>query len=90
MNISPQVKNHSEGLKVNRRVNHLIPPYKQTTPQEQERFEKSRQLPILPILQPTPEQLLNQRVEQHKQSVRTKTTSKLLSPTNTKDEDRRF
>ena len=70
MNISPQVKNHSQGLKVNRKVNHLIPPYKQTTPQEQKRFEKSRQLPIVPILQPTPEQLLQQNIEKIRQVVK--------------------
>ena len=76
MNISPQVKNHSEGLKVNRRVNHLIPPYKQTTPQEQQRFEKSRQLPIVPILQPTPEQLLQQNIEKIRQVVKPKPRTK--------------
>ena len=76
MNISPQVKNHSEGLKLNRKVNHLIPPYKQTTPQEQERFEKSRQLPIVPILQPTPEQLLQQNIEKIRQVVKPKPITK--------------
>ena len=76
MNISPQVKNHSEGLKVTRRVNHLIPPYKQTTPQEQQRFEKSRQLPIVPILQPTPEQLLQQNIEKIRQVVKPKPRTK--------------
>ena len=85
MNISPQVKNHSEGLKVTRRVNHLIPPYKQTTPQEQKRFEKSRQLPIVPILQPTPEQLLQQNIEKIRQVVkpkpRTKSSTKSITTT---------
>ncbi len=85
MNISPQVKNHSEGLKVTRRENHLIPPYKQTTPQEQERFEKSRQLPIVPILQPTPEQLLQQNIEKIRQVVkpkpRTKSSTKSITTT---------
>ena len=83
MNISPQVKNHSEGLKVTRRENHLIPPYKQTTPQEQQRFEKSRQLPIVPmsseaalILQPTPEQLLQQNIEKIRQVVKPKPRTK--------------
>ena len=76
MNISPQVKNHSQGLKVNRKVNHLIPPYKQTTPQEQKRFEKSRQLPIVPILQPTPEQLLQQNIEKIRQVVKPKPRTK--------------
>ena len=84
MNISPQVKNHSEGLKVNRKVNHLIPPYKQTTPQEQQRFEKSRQLPIVPmsseaalILQPTPEQLLHdQQGKTPNQLIKSKPTPK--------------
>ena len=76
MNISPQVKNHSQGLKVNRKVNHLIPPYKQTTPQEQQRFEKSRQLPIVPILQPTPEQLLQQNIEKIRQVVKPKPITK--------------
>ena len=76
MNISPQVKNHSQGLKVNRKVNHLIPPYKQTTPQEQQRFEKSRQLPIVPILQPTPEQLLQQNIEKIRQVVKPKPRTK--------------
>ena len=81
MNISPQLKNHSEGLKVTRRVNHLIPPYKQTTPQEQQRFEKSRQLPIVPILQPTPEQLLQQNIENIKQLVKTKPKPRTKSST---------
>jgi len=76
MNISPQVKNHSQGLKVNRKVNHLVPPYKQTTPQEQQRFEKSRQLPIVPILQPTPEQLLQQNIEKIRQVVKPKPRTK--------------
>ena len=76
MNISPQVKNHSQGLKVNRKVNHLIPPYKKTTPQEQQRFEKSRQLPIVPILQPTPEQLLQQNIEKIRQVVKPKPRTK--------------
>ena len=76
MNISPQVKNHSEGLKVTRRENHLIPPYKQTTPQEQKRFQKSRQLPIVPILQPTPEQLLQQNIEKIRQVVKPKPRTK--------------
>ena len=76
MNISPQVKNHSQGLKVNRKVNHLIPPYNQTTPQEQQRFEKSRQLPIVPILQPTPEQLLQQNIEKIRQVVKPKPRTK--------------
>ena len=76
MNISPEVKNHSQGLKVNRKVNHLIPPYKQTTPQEQKRFEKSRQLPIVPILQPTPEQLLQQNIEKIRQVVKPKPRTK--------------
>ncbi len=76
MNISPQVKNHSQGLKVNRKVNHLIPPYNQTTPQEQQRFEKSRQLPIVPILQPTPEQLLQQNIEKIRQVVKPKPITK--------------
>ncbi len=84
MNISPQVKNHSEGLKVTRRVNHLIPPYKQTTPQEQKRFEKSRQLPIVPILQPTPEQLLQQNIENIKQLVKTKPNPRTKSSTKSK------
>ena len=76
MNISPQVKNHSQGLKVNRKVNHLVLPYKQTTPQEQQRFEKSRQLPIVPILQPTPEQLLQQNIEKIRQVVKPKPRTK--------------
>ena len=84
MNISPQVKNHSQGLKVNRKVNHLIPPYKQTTPQEQQRFEKSRQLPIVPILQPTPEQLLQQNIENIKQLVKTKPNPRTKSSTKSK------
>ncbi len=84
MNISPQVKNHSQGLKVNRKVNHLIPPYKQTTPQEQKRFEKSRQLPIVPILQPTPEQLLQQNIENIKQLVKTKPKPRTKSSTQSK------
>jgi len=81
--------NQSEGLKVNKKVNHLLPPYNQTTQQEQQQYEKSRQLSILPILQPTPSQLLNQRVEEHKQSVRPKPTSKPLSRTNTKENSRK-
>ena len=84
MNISPQVKNHSQGLKVNRKVNHLVPPYKQTTPQEQQRFEKSRQLPIVPILQPTPEQLLQQNIENIKQLVKTKPNPRTKSSTKSK------
>ena len=84
MNISPQVKNHSQGLKVNRKVNHLIPPYNQTTPQEQQRFEKSRQLPIVPILQPTPEQLLQQNIENIKQLVKTKPKPRTQSSTKSK------
>ena len=76
MNISPQEKNHSQGLKVNRKVNHLVPPYKQTTPQEQQRFEKSRQLPIVPILQPTPEQLLQQNIGKIRQVVKPKPITK--------------
>ena len=77
MNNQPQVRNHSEGLKVNRKVNHLIPPYKQTTPQEQQRFEKSRQLSIVPILQPTPQQLLHdQQGKTPNQLIKSKPTPK--------------
>ena len=56
--------NQSEGLKVNKKVNHLLPPYNQTTQQEQQQYEKSRQLSILPILQPTPSQLIHLQTNQ--------------------------
>ena len=64
MKSTTRTKNQSEGLKVNRRENHLIPPYKQTTQQEQQQYEVSRQLSILPILQPTPQQLPQQQTSQ--------------------------
>ena len=76
MKSKSQVKNQGEQLQVNR-PNYLIPPYRKPTPQEQQRYEQSKQLTILPILQPTPQQLLHpQQVQKPKQVVKTKTTTK--------------
>ena len=84
MNISPQEKNHSEGLKVNRKVNHLIPPYKHTTQQEQQQYEKSRQLSILPILQPFPGELVQQNIQKINQVVKPKPKPRTKSSTKSK------
>ena len=76
--------NQSEGLKVNRRENHLIPPYKQTTQQEQQRYEQSRQLSILPILQPFPGELIQQNIQKINQVVKPKPKPRTKSSTKSK------
>ena len=58
-----KVKNQVEQLKV-KPTNYLTPPYRKPTPQEQQRYEQSKQLSILPILQPTPQQLPQQQTSQ--------------------------
>jgi len=70
-------------LKVNHDTSFVVPPYRKPTPEEQQRFEKSRQLSILPmsseaalILQPTPEQLLQQNIEKIRQVVKPKPKTK--------------
>ncbi len=68
--------NQSEGLKVNKKVNHLLPPYNQTTQQEQQRYEKSRQLSILPILQPFPGELIQQNIQKINKVVKPKPRTK--------------
>ena len=75
-------------LKVNHDTSFVVPPYRKPTPEEQQRFEKSRQLSILPmsseaalILQPTPEQLLQQNIENIKQLVKTKPNPRTKSST---------
>ena len=77
-------KNQSEGLKVNRRENHLIPPYKQTTQQEQQRYEQSRQLSILPILQPFPGELIQQNIQKINKVVKPKPKPRTKSSTKSK------
>ena len=73
--------NASRQLKV-QRTNYLTPPYRKPTPQEQQRYEQSKQLSILPILQPTPQQLIqHQQVQKPKQVVKTKPTTKQTTKT---------
>ena len=83
MKSKSQVKNKGEELKVER-PNYLIPPYRKTTPQEQKQYEQSKQLTILPILQPTPHQLIQHQQVQKPKQVRTKPTTK-PTPTPKKD-----
>ncbi len=52
-----QVKNQGEQLKV-KRTNYLTPPYTKPSEEEWRRWEQSKQLTILPPLQPTPQQLI--------------------------------
>ena len=72
-----------EQLKI-KQPNYLIPPYRKPTAEEQQRYQQSNQLSILPILQPTPQQLIqHQQVQVQKpKQVRTKPTTK--QTTNTK------
>lgn len=74
MNVFPKDTNQGEKLK-EKRPNYLTPPYRKPTPQEQQRYEQSNQLSILPILQPIPQQLIQhqpQQVQKPKQKVGTK------------------
>ena len=76
-------KTNGNRLKVNHDTSFVVPPYRKPTPEEQQRFEKSRQLSILPmssdaalILQPTPEQLLQQNIQKINQVVKPKPRTK--------------
>ena len=78
-------------LKVNHDTSIVVPPYRKPTPEEQQRFEKSRQLSILPmssdaalILQPTPEQLLQQNIQKINQVVKPKPNPRTKSSTQSK------
>ena len=67
-----------EQLKI-KQPNYLIPPYRKPTAEEQQRYQQSNQLSILPILQPTPQQLIQHQevqVQKPKQLVKTKPTIK--------------
>ncbi len=76
MNLFPQEQNQGKQLKVNR-PNYLTPPYRKPTAKEQQRYEQSKQLTILPVIQPTPKQLIqHQQVEKPKQMAVTKHTPK--------------
>ena len=75
----PQEPNQGKKLKVNR-PNYLTPPYRKPTPKEQQRYEQSKQLSILPILQLTPSELLQQQnVEKPKKKAVTKPIPKPTS-----------
>ena len=79
MKTKTQVKNQGEQLKV-KRTNYLTPPYTKPSKEEMSRWEQSKQLTILPILQPTPSELLQQKkVEKSKKKVVTKPTPKQSS-----------
>ena len=52
-----KVNNQGEQLKV-KRINYLTPPYTKPSNEERKRWEQSKQLSILPPLQPTPKELL--------------------------------
>ena len=72
MKSKTKVKNQGEQLKV-KRTNYPIPPYRKTTSQEQQRYEQSNQLSIIPTLHPTTQQLIqHQQVQKPKQIVKTR------------------
>ncbi len=91
MKTKSQVKNQGEELKV-KRTNYLTPPYTKPSDEERKRWEQSKQLTILPPLQPTPQQLIqhqqgmnpNQLVKSNptpKKQTRTKPLTQSTSPT---------
>lgn len=70
-------------LKVNHDTSFVVPPYRKPTPEEQQRFEKSRQLSIVPmsreaalILNPYPGELLQQNIQKINQVVKPKPRTK--------------
>ncbi len=72
-----------EQLKI-KQPNYLIPPCRKPTAEEQQRYQQSNQLSILPILQPTPQQLIQHQqvqVQKPKQVVNTKPTTKQTTKT---------
>ena len=78
-------------LKVNHDTSFVVPPYRKTTPEEQQRFEKSRQLSIVPmsseaalILQPNPGELLQQNIQNINQVVKPKPKPKPRTKSSTK------
>ena len=88
-------KTNGNRLKVNHDTSFVVPPYRKPTPEEQQRFEKSRQLSILPmssdaalILQPYPGELLQQNIQKINKVVkpkpkpRTKSSTKSITTTN--------
>ncbi|KZR66446.1 MULTISPECIES: hypothetical protein [Prochlorococcus] len=82
MNYQPKVTNQGKQLKVNKSTNYLMPPYRKPTTKEQQQYEQSKQLSILPILQPTPQQLIqHQQVQKPNQVVKTKPTTKQTTKT---------
>ncbi len=85
-------KTNGNRLKVNHDTSFVVPPYRKPTPEEQQRFEKSRQLSILPmsseaalILQPYPGELLQQNIQKITKAVkpkpRTKPSTKSITTT---------
>lgn len=89
MKTKTQVKNQGEQLKV-KRTNYLTPPYTKPSKEKMSRWEQSKQLTILPPLQPTPKQLLqHQQVEKSKQKVRTKATPKSKPTPNKSSQQKR-
>ncbi len=84
-------KTNGNRLKVNHDTSFVVPPYRKPTPEEQQRFEKSRQLSILPmsseaalILQPYPGELLQQNIQNINQVVKPKPKPKTRIKTSTK------
>ena len=74
--LPPQLKNQGKKLKVNQPINYLIPPYSKTSTEEVKKCKDSKQLSILPVLQQTPKQLLQNLDVQKPKQVRTKPTTK--------------
>ena len=76
MNTNTKVKNQGEQLKV-KRTNYLTPPYTKPSEEERKRWEQSKQLTILPPLQPTPQQLIqHQQVKNPNQLAKSNPTPK--------------
>ena len=72
MQTKTQLKNQGEQLKVTR-TNYLTPPYSKPSDEERRRWEQSKQLTILPPLQPTPKELLqHQQLKNPNQSITSK------------------
>ena len=79
-----KTKLNGNRLKVNHDTSFVVLPYRKPTPEEQQRFEKSRQLPIVPILQPTPGELLQQNIQKINQVVKPKPKPRTKSSTKSK------
>ena len=78
MKIKKSSTNQKEQLKVNQTTSCLMPPYQKPSKEEMNRWKESEQLSILPVLQPTPKELLqHQEVQKPKQVVKSKPMTNL-------------